>query len=227
MPRNRRIEKYPVSCGARSVRLAISMQDDRSGYFELGDAEQIAPCNPGNTLPDWAACIDTIARNRDSARFAVLFDYFAPRLKGFFLRFGLDAMAAEELTQETLLCVWQKAETFDPARAAVSTWIFTIARNMRIDAARRADNPRKLSYAIEPNPDPSPDDHIMTAQRESRIRAAIDALPADQAEVIRLHFFEDRSQSEIAELLPAPLGTIKSRVRLAMGKLRALVEGLQ
>ena len=178
-------------------------------------------------VTDWPACIERIARARDREAFKALFAHFAPRLKGYFMRIGVSAGAAEDLAQDTMLAVWSKAGYFDPVKASVSTWIFTIARNLRIDAHRRARDPRRLVEAVDGVPEPMPSDHVLCAERERRVREALARLPSDQAMVIRLSFFEDRPQSEIAALLEIPLGTVKSRVRLAMSRLRALVEDLQ
>jgi len=178
-------------------------------------------------MTDWSACLVEIARSKDRQQFALLFGYFAPRLKSFFLRFGLSPAAAEDLAQETMLTVWNKAQSFDASRASASTWIFTIARNLRIDLLRRERDPNLLAELYDGVVEPMPSDNVLTVEREVRIRAALDKLPADQADVIRLSFFEDRPQSEIANALDIPLGTVKSRVRLAMNRLRALVEDLQ
>ena len=178
-------------------------------------------------MTDWSACLVEIARSKDSQQFALLFGYFAPRLKSFFLRLGLSPAAAEDLAQETMLTVWNKAQSFDATRASASTWIFTIARNLRIDLLRRERDPNLLAELYDGVVEPMPSDNVLTVEREVRIRAALDKLPADQADVIRLSFFEDRPQSEIANTLDIPLGTVKSRVRLAMNRLRALVEDLQ
>jgi RNA polymerase sigma-70 factor (ECF subfamily) len=178
-------------------------------------------------MTDWSACLVEIARSKDRQQFALLFGYFAPRLKSFFLRLGLSPAAAEDLAQETMLTVWNKAQSFDASRASASTWIFTIARNLRIDLLRRERDPNLLAELYDGVVEPMPSDNVLTVEREVRIRAALDKLPADQADVIRLSFFEDRPQSEIANTLDIPLGTVKSRVRLAMNRLRALVEDLQ
>lgn len=178
-------------------------------------------------MTDWSACLVEIARSKDRQQFALLFGYFAPRLKSFFLRLGLSPAAAEDLAQETMLTVWNKAQSFDASRASASTWIFTIARNLRIDLSRRQRDPNLLAELYEGAVEPMPSDHVLSTEREVRIRAALDKLPADQADVIRLSFFEDRPQSEIADALQIPLGTVKSRARLAMNRLRALVEDLQ
>jgi RNA polymerase sigma-70 factor (ECF subfamily) len=178
-------------------------------------------------VTDWSACLVEIASSKDRKQFALLFGYFAPRLKSFFLRLGLSPAAAEDLAQETMLTVWNKAQSFDASRASASTWIFTIARNLRIDLLRRERDPNLLAELYDGVVEPMPSDNVLTVEREVRIRAALDKLPADQADVIRLSFFEDRPQSEIANTLDIPLGTVKSRVRLAMNRLRALVEDLQ
>jgi len=172
---------------------------------------------------DWSVCVTAIARYRDKARFAELFGFFAPRLKSFFIRLGVAPSGAEDLAQDVMLMVWRKAEYFDPELASASTWIFTIARNLRIDLKRRERDPRLLDELTAPPPEAGPGEHTAWRQREERVRAALGQLPGDQADVIRLSFFEDRPHSEIAQALDIPLGTVKSRVRLAMNRLRALV----
>jgi RNA polymerase sigma-70 factor, ECF subfamily len=175
---------------------------------------------------DWSGCIVAIAQRRDRARFAELFQYFAPRLKSFFVRLGVAPGAAEDLAQDTMLTVWRKAEYFDPARASAATWIFTIARNLRIDMRRRERDPHLLETFTDIEPGPDPGELALTSEREVRVRAALRQLTADQADVVRLSFFEDRPHPEIARALNIPLGTVKSRLRLAMNRLRALVEDL-
>lgn len=173
----------------------------------------------------YSAKIVAIALRGDRAAFAEVFDYFAPRVKSYLMRLGTAPDPAEELAQETLLTVWRKAATFDPSRAAASTWIFTIARNLRIDLARRegrsppADDPSNFVA-----PPTAPDAALGVAQDEVLIRKAIATLSAEQAQVIRLAFFSDKPHSEIAEDLGLPLGTVKSRLRLAMARLRTLLE---
>jgi RNA polymerase sigma-70 factor (ECF subfamily) len=174
--------------------------------------------------PDLSALIVAIARRGDRAAFAILFNYFAPRVKSYMLRLGASQEAAEELAQETMLIVWRRAGAFDASRAAASTWIFTIARNLRIDALRRE---RRPSVGDDPSmaaPMPTlPDATISTMQNEVRIASAIGTLSADQARVVREAFFSDKPHSEIATDLGLPLGTVKSRLRLAMARLRTLL----
>ncbi len=185
----------------------------------------------GEDKPDGAAAdvalLLAIADRRDRGAFVTLFDRFAPRLKSWFQRSGSSPEQAEDLAQETMLSVWRKVDSFDPNRAGVATWIFTIARNQRIDAARRV--PRRMLDAYDPSlvpqaPD-APDTVIDTMRRESLLRDALIVLPPEQADVIRLAFFEDRPHADIERTLGIPLGTVKSRLRLAMKRLRAhLVE---
>jgi RNA polymerase sigma-70 factor (ECF subfamily) len=180
------------------------------------------------TPEDHAALIRAIAQQRDRAAFAALFRFFAPRVKAWMLRGGASPGAAEELAQETMLTVWQKAALFDPGRAGASTWIFTIARNQRIDALRRERHPSTLMPDPVEEPDsPVQADRVVTmAEQESRIRAAMAGLPAEQADVIRKAFFEDKVHAEIEKELGIPLGTVKSRLRLAMARLRAALGDL-
>ena len=172
---------------------------------------------------DHAALILAVARRQDRAAFAVLFGYFAPRVKAWMMRAGTTPTAAEELAQETLLTVWRKAALFDPALAGASTWIFTIARNLRLDLVRRECHPSDLlPPEVGVAEEAPPADRAYDQQeREVRIRAALADLPPEQAQVIRKAFFEDKAHGEIEQELGIPLGTVKSRLRLAMNRLRA------
>ena len=177
---------------------------------------------------DHAALIQAIAQHRDRAAFATLFAHFGPRVKAWMLRAGASPTAAEELAQETMLTIWQKARLFDPARASPSTWIFTIARNRRVDAMRRERHPSDLlpDPSEEPELPPQADFALVTAQQETRIRSALTRLPPEQAEVVRKAFFEDKVHAEIEKELGIPLGTVKSRLRLAVLRLRGMLGDL-
>ncbi|MGA0604173.1 sigma-70 family RNA polymerase sigma factor [Caulobacter sp. KR2-114] len=181
--------------------------------------EPAAPDDPKRL----SGLIVAVAANADRDAFAILFDHFAPRVKSYMLRLGAAPEAAEELAQETMLTVWRKAGAFDPTRAAASTWIFTIARNRRIDALRRIRPDLPADPAEAPDMPAAPDAVLAAGQDEARVRAALATLSAEQAEVVRLSFFSDRPHAEIAEALGLPLGTVKSRLRLAMGRLRAIL----
>lgn len=167
-----------------------------------------------------------IARHGDRQAFAGLFAFFAPRVKAYLLRLGADDAAAEDLMQDVMLTVWRRAPSYDPTLAGVSTWIFTIARNRRIDALRRGRRPAVEADepALLPSAPPSPDSALAAQQWEVRIGAAIATLPIEQAQMLKLAYFDDRSHSDIAAALNLPLGTVKSRLRLAIGRLRSLFE---
>jgi RNA polymerase sigma-70 factor (ECF subfamily) len=172
--------------------------------------------------------VEAVASRGDKEAFSRLFEFYAPRVKGFLMRSGSTPELAEEIAQEALLSVWRKAAMFDPARASVATWIFTIARNLRIDRARRGSGvSADTLYEVLTGDAPSrPDDNLLSDERDQRVRAALQGLPNDQAQVVRLSFFEEKAHAEISETLGVPLGTVKSRLRLAMTKLRERLEDL-
>ncbi|ABS66875.1 RNA polymerase, sigma-24 subunit, ECF subfamily [Xanthobacter versatilis] len=178
---------------------------------------------------DMSALVVAIARTGDREAFAQLFRHFAPRVKAFLMRSGLSANAAEELAQETLLMVWRKASYFDPARAAASTWIFAIARNLSIDLKRRERHISTVDAdaADEEADETSGETILMGAERDARVRAALAKLSEEQATIVRLSFFQEKPHSQIAQELGIPLGTAKSRVRLALSRLRTLLEDLK
>nr|WP_303683783.1 sigma-70 family RNA polymerase sigma factor [Brevundimonas naejangsanensis] len=169
--------------------------------------------------------IEAVALRRDREAFAVLFEHFAPRLKAWLMKSGASAAAAEDFAQDAMLTVWRKADLFDARKARAATWIFTIARNRRLDMLRR--DARALPMPeIEPHEDESmrPDAILVMSDDARRVREALTLLKPDQVEVLRLAFFMDSPHSEIAQRLNLPLGTVKSRIRNAMIKLRALLE---
>ena len=169
-----------------------------------------------------------VAGRQDRAAFAKLFDHFAPRVLSYMRRLGAETAAAEDLVQDVMLTVWRRAGQFDPAKAGVSTWIFTIARNRRIDIIRRERRPEPdpNDPALVPDGDPAADVAVEQEQHAVRLRAALTELPADQAQILQLAYFEDLSHSVIAEKLGLPLGTVKSRVRLAVSKLKSTLAEL-
>ncbi|MGE3303450.1 MAG: sigma-70 family RNA polymerase sigma factor [Hyphomonadaceae bacterium] len=173
-----------------------------------------------------AALIARVARG-DRTAFAMLFERAAPKVKGYLLRLGCTPAAAEELTQDVMVTVWRRAAQYDPARAGPMTWLFVIARNRRIDSLRREKAATLYGGdQTEIDPSPTPDAGAIAADREARVAAALADLPADQREVIRRAFFEEEPHVAIATALGLPLGTVKSRIRLAFAKLRARLEEL-
>lgn len=220
---------------ALDVRRPVSDEWERTRIARSAPRQQssIGKRMNDNDLPTpaqvQAGLIQDIADRKDRNAFARLFDLYAPRLKAQLMRTGATADAAEDFAQEALFSVWRKASYFDPARASASTWIFTIARNLRIDAARRSK--RASVYAIleemEPESPEQPDEVLGAAERQERVRAAMSVLPPEQLEVIRLSFVDGLTHSEIAQALNLPLGTVKSRTRLAMTRMRQQLEDLK
>ena len=174
-----------------------------------------------------AALVEAIAVRGDRSAFAALFKHFAPKIKGYLIKIGTDRGQAEELTQEVLLTVWRKAATFDRSQASVSTWMFTIARNRRIDAVRREKRPEiDLSDPmLVPDEPVAADDQLNAMERDERVARALKTLPNEQADLVHEAFYLAKSHSEIADQTNIPLGTVKSRLRLAFGRLRKALEG--
>lgn len=182
----------------------------------------------GSTGRVAADLMQLVARG-DRGAFAALFAILAPRVKAYLMRLGCDAAQAEDLAQDVLVTVWQKAAQFDPGRSALTTWVFVIARNRRINSLRRENS--TVTYGHQP---PELEDQTALAdamvarwQDDVRMREAIAALPQDQQDVIRCSFFEEQPHSAIARTLGLPLGTVKSRLRIAFAKLRAQLEDFQ
>lgn len=169
---------------------------------------------------EWIDHVKRIRESQDQAAFAELFQHFAPRVKAFLIRSGSDSALAEECAQEVMATLWHKAHLFDPSRASVTTWVFTIARNKRIDALRKQRRPEPESLTWGPEAEPDQEDVVALQQETAQLRDAILALPEAQRELIVKAYFGDLSQREIASQTGLPLGTIKSRIRLALDRLR-------
>ncbi len=164
----------------------------------------------------------SVGKKRDRDAFIRLFEHFAPRVKSFLMRGGFNPDLADELAQETLLAVWDKASGYNPAKAAASTWIYTIARNKRIDSMRKARRPEPEGddpMFVADDSD-SPETSLGHVQEAAALAEAMKTLSPDQAEMIQKAFFEEKSHSDIAAETRLPLGTVKSRIRLALDKMR-------
>jgi len=185
------------------------------------------------TTDEFNAWVRAVAESADRSAFAALFRHFAPRLKSFLVRSGSSDAVAEELVQEAMVQLWRRAGSFDPARAQLSTWLYTIVRNLRIDHHRRqigvAESEAEAFDAdvLGADADMEPEAQMLAAQRERGIRRALAALPPEQAQVLRLSFYEEHAHPAIAKALGIPLGTVKSRIRLAVAQLRRLLDGLE
>ncbi|WP_135506629.1 sigma-70 family RNA polymerase sigma factor [Roseovarius aestuariivivens] len=173
-----------------------------------------------NNDPDWAILLMRVRDSQDREAFRALFEHFAPRIKAFLMRSGTDATLAEECAQDVMASLWRKAHLFDPSRASASTWIFTIARNRRIDAIRKLRRPEPEDLPWGPEHEPDQADSLALQQESEKLGEAIAKLPAKQRELIEKAYFGDLTHSEIADETGLPLGTIKSRIRLALERLR-------
>jgi len=183
------------------------------------------------TVPDpWESAIRKVAQHQDRAEFKKLFDHYAPLIKAFLSK-GIasyaDRSLAEEMAQEVMIKVWNKAYSFNSSKASVNTWIFTIARNTRIDFIRRngrADRTIDIEDIWHEADSPEPVVELQQRRVETMIRNAMSTLPEEQALVLEKAFMESKSHNEIAEELDLPLGTVKSRIRLALNKLQILID---
>ena len=177
---------------------------------------------------DFGGLLAAVAVTKDRVAFAKLFDHFAPRVKSFMLRKGASAELAEDLVQETMIAVWTKASQYAPERGAASTWVFTIARNLRIDRIRRESSAFfvDLEGFDAPSEDNANDDNLNRSQEDDHVARALAQIPAEQRELLILSYVEDVPQVMIAQRLKLPLGTVKSRMRLAYRRMRKLLEAV-
>ncbi|WP_246658287.1 sigma-70 family RNA polymerase sigma factor [Rhizobium sp. FKY42] len=177
---------------------------------------------------DLSKLLTRIGQQRDVDAFETLFRHYGPRVRSFMAMKTRDTQLAEELMQETMMAVWNKAVQFDPARGNVSAWIFTIARNQRIDAFRRK---RPMFDENDPafvKDDVLPADLELEERQDAELlRKAMETLPPEQLDVIKRAFFDEASHSTIAQDMGIPLGTVKSRIRLAFEKLRSTLEAVR
>ena len=170
-----------------------------------------------------------IGKDRDEQAFALIFEYYAGRIKSFLMGKGMNEDTADELTQEIMLTVWRRAESYDPKKAAASTWLFTIARNRRIDYLRgnsrvEVELDDEL-LDIRTTESDTQARFVAQAQVADEIDTALAALPAEQRQVMHLSYFRGMSHGAIANWLDLPIGTVKSRIRLAMQSVKANLEG--
>ncbi|TWF50224.1 sigma-70 family RNA polymerase sigma factor [Neorhizobium alkalisoli] len=180
----------------------------------------------GDERDHFARLTKAVAETRDQAAFTLLFDHFAPRLKSWLTKRGMKTDEAEELVQEVMTILWHRANLYDPRRSSLSTWLFRIARNRRIDAQRRAktrtlEGREPLLQLIEV---PGVDTLFESEERDARVRQALSQIPDEQMELIRAAFFLGQTHSEIAASTGLPLGTVKSRIRLAFERLRRVLD---
>jgi RNA polymerase sigma-70 factor (ECF subfamily) len=185
--------------------------------------------SPGDKLTELSECLSRVANDRDKAAFSRLFDHYAPLIRAYSLARepGAD-LVADELVQEVMSRVWLKADKYNHRLANLNTWIFTLARNCRIDYLRRNSryvteiDPTDIFNNIE-DEGPGPFQRVQQTRAEESIRTGLKQLPREQAEILTKVYLEGKSHQQTSNELKLPLGTVKSRVRLALKKLEILV----
>ncbi len=185
----------------------------------LGRGDVIKVTEP-DIQTDWTALLARVRDLQDRDAFEALFRHFAPRIKGFLMKSGASATLAEECAQDVMATVWQKSHLFDASRASVATWVYTIARNRRIDALRKSRRPEPEDLPWGPEAEPDQAEVMMLAEDTRRLGEALALLPEKQRQLIERAYYGDLSHTEIADETGLPLGTIKSRIRLALERLR-------
>ena len=196
-------------------------------YINLKKEKTYKLLKPAVKDQELTSLITLVATKKDRVAFGNLFKLVGPRIKGYLMKLGSNDIVAEDLLQEVMLTVWRKSETFDRSKAAVSTWLFTIARNKRIDLLRKEIRPQldPNDPMLTPNQEEPADEKYSANQESVKITNAINMLPDEQAKLIKMTYYEDKSHSIIADELNMPLGTVKSRIRLASTRLKKLLEG--
>lgn len=200
-----------VVLGAKSRHQRVRRDEKRSKTVTESES---------NTRMMWVQHVIAVRDQQDKAAFAELFSHFAPRVKSFLMKSGASHDVAEECAQDVMATLWRKAKLFDPAKASVSTWIFTIARNRRIDMLRKQRRPEPEELTWGPESEPDQLDVLALQQETTQLGEALAQLPEKQRMLIERAYFGDLSHSEIAAETGLPLGTIKSRIRLALERLR-------
>ena len=217
---------FEIAFAARFHELPFGAAEARSTPEDLMVAKGTHPGAPRSKAAEFAECISEIANYRSVTAFDVLFRYFAPRIKSYCLRLGADPAGAEEITQEAMVSIWRNAALFNPSKASPSTWIFTIARNLSIDRFRKSRRPEfdPADPALIPEDQQTPDRLIEKIEMEENIRKIMDSLSSNERNVLMISFYENLSHGEISRQLNLPLGTVKSRIRLAFAKIRSTLD---
>ena len=217
---------FDIAFAARFAQLPFRAKLALSRFKDTMVTKEVVEGDPRPKPSELAESILKIANDRDEAAFNVLFRYFAPRIKSYCLRIGADTSSAEEITQEAMVSIWRNAAQFDPSKSSPSTWIFTIARNLTIDRFRRTRRPQFDPHdpALVPDDQPAPDRLVEEAERQGNIRSIMETLSSNERNVLMLSFYESFSHSEISKRLGIPVGTVKSRIRLAFAKIRSSLD---
>ena len=193
-----------------------------NGFVDGMSSHQPSALGGGSDDERLAHWLSLVAEKRDKISFGYLFDHLAPKIKGFLRKNGTSEVSLDDLTQEVMIKIWRYAGHFDKKKGKVTTWVFTIARNARIDLIRKENRPEPdVNDPVMVNDPPHGSDDILFAKQTStRISEAINDLPDEQQEILKYAFFEEKSHAEIAAQTGLPLGTVKSRIRLAFQRLK-------
>jgi len=183
--------------------------------------------SPEETYSEQTVLMLAVRDRRDRAAFGQLFDYFAPRLKGVAIRSGLGSGPAEDVAQEVMLTVWRKADKYDPHRAPVSAWIFQIARNRRIDLVRKENRPLPEEIKIADDLEHDAGQILAMEQEAGQLKTALDLLAPDQRDMIEKAYLGELTHKEISDKTGLALGTVKSRIRLGLERLRHELKGMR
>jgi RNA polymerase sigma factor (sigma-70 family) len=206
----------------RMILVADNTDDKTQGFTRS------AQVSGEKRVDEWSECLTLIGKNEDRAAFTRLYRHFAPLMKAFaYSGSTMSANHADELVQEVMLKVWQKSGAFNAEKAAASTWIYTIARNCRTDMYRRLKKFDTSLIAEDLSSAEATEEAFVVLHQKrgrDRIRELMNELPADQAQILAKVYMEGKSHSEAASELDIPLGTVKSRVRLAIQKLQIQFE---
>lgn len=215
----------PVRRRATTARYVGRGTETPGSFMTVASSDAATRSPDPSTLNAWIIAVGT---RRDKVAFARLFSHFAPRVKAYLMRLGSDPTEAEEVAQDVMATLWRRSETFDPGQANASTWVFTIARNRRIDLLRRERRPAldPDDPALVPEAEAQADKTVIAAQAADRVRHAIAQLPEEQRSLLMMAYYDDLAHSAIADRTDIPLGTVKSRLRLAVARLRKELKDL-
>jgi RNA polymerase sigma factor (sigma-70 family) len=221
--KKKRIKNDPVSLKTRNGGMLtaspeIDQADRRPSQALRKDRLKVA--TPSTQISPQTSCMLAVRDSRDRVAFAELFDHFAPRLKGFIMRSGTGSGQAEEIVQDVMLTVWRKADQFDPERAQVSAWIYQIARNRQIDVIRKENRPMPEELGEDPSVEPDSSQILAVDQEVGQLKQALTRLKPDQRDIIEKAYMGELTHQEISAQTGLPLGTIKSRIRLGLERLR-------
>ena len=177
-------------------------------------------------VAEWDILLGRLLHSHSKGDFIALFHYYAPKVKAYMIRGGFAPDEADELAQETMLALWRNYRSYDSAQASANTWIFTIARNKRIDGLRKRARPRPDDYTMEMITPPAADPEDISAQGDmaKKMSGILKKLPREQSRLVLLSYYQNKTHAEIAKSENLPLGTVKSRLRLALTKLKQLMQ---